>query len=249
MLPRKFDTTLAIKAIALSDALTNSEKRIAIAVLDHFNRVTGRCDPSQDTIAALLSVDRRTVVRAINKLVRVGYFTRVRHGGVRQCNLYRPSWHVFRKLEEQWKLKRRHHADRFRVQEMSPPMGQSCLIDRGAATPQTCKTNQFPLTSSAEPAPLQSTASDAPNLAKPTNGLQDFAEPLERRLGKDVFQAWFRDVAFVEIANGKVVLSAPSRFIKARIEQQYDHLVVEIVRRRDPSVLGVNVLLSERAKQ
>jgi DNA-binding MarR family transcriptional regulator len=103
MLPQKFDTTLALKAIALSDLLTKTEKRVGAAVLDHFNRSTSRCDPSQEMIAALLGINRRTVNRAIKKLVKIGYFKSFRHRGTRHCNSYLPSWPRFRAEEDCWK--------------------------------------------------------------------------------------------------------------------------------------------------
>ena len=67
MLPKKLDTTLALKAICLTDKLTGTEKRFAVALLDHFNRKTGRCDPSYETLAKLLGVNRRTVGSRNNK--------------------------------------------------------------------------------------------------------------------------------------------------------------------------------------
>jgi hypothetical protein len=77
MLPKKLDITLALKAIALTDSLTASEKRIAAAVVDHFNREDGRCDPSYETIAAILSVNVRTVGRGITKLAKINFFKMV----------------------------------------------------------------------------------------------------------------------------------------------------------------------------
>jgi hypothetical protein len=90
MLPQKFDITLALKAIALTDRLNGTEKRIAVAVLDHFNRKTGRCDPSYETLAKLLRVHPRTIGRGVTKVVKVGFLKKVRHGGNNRCNSYRP---------------------------------------------------------------------------------------------------------------------------------------------------------------
>ena len=39
------DSLLAHKAINLSDDLSGSEKRVAAAIIDHYNRKTGQCDP------------------------------------------------------------------------------------------------------------------------------------------------------------------------------------------------------------
>jgi hypothetical protein len=51
MLPKKLDITRA-KAIALAHSASASEKRIAAAEFDYFNRKTGRCDPSYETLQA-----------------------------------------------------------------------------------------------------------------------------------------------------------------------------------------------------
>jgi DNA-binding MurR/RpiR family transcriptional regulator len=59
------DTFVAHKAISLAEDLTGTEKRVAATIIDHFNRKTGRCDPALGSIARLLGVSRRTVIRAV----------------------------------------------------------------------------------------------------------------------------------------------------------------------------------------
>jgi len=59
------DTLIAHKAINLSEELSGTEKRVAATIIDHFNRKTGQCDPALGSIAKLLGVSRRTVIRAI----------------------------------------------------------------------------------------------------------------------------------------------------------------------------------------
>ena len=51
---RKGVLTIAFKAIALSD-LPTSHKQVAAALLDHFNRTNGRCDPSMGILAFVLN--------------------------------------------------------------------------------------------------------------------------------------------------------------------------------------------------
>src|SRR5260370_13294769 len=148
MLPKKLDTTLALKAICLTDKLNGTEKRIAVALLDHFNRTTSRCDPSYETLAELLRINRRTVGRGVTKIVKAKFFSMVSHGGINNTNSYRPSWALYRDLEELWKRERRQHATRFARQEMSPLPGQTCPASRGEAVLQTCSTNFIPLPSS-----------------------------------------------------------------------------------------------------
>ena len=45
------NTFIAFKAISLADDLSGTEKRVAAAIIDHFNRKTAQCDlrPGTDT--------------------------------------------------------------------------------------------------------------------------------------------------------------------------------------------------------
>ena len=89
---------LGFKAIALSDTLTKSEKRVGAALLDHYNHKSGQCDPSYGTLSDLIGLDRRTIIRIINGLVAARLFLKVRHGGNYHRNLYKPDWTEFRRL-------------------------------------------------------------------------------------------------------------------------------------------------------
>ena len=97
------DMLLAYKAIALMPGFSASERRVAGAIIDHFNRKDERCDPSVDRIASLLGVDRRTVLRAVDALDRAGVILKDRHGGRMMRNSYEPDWERFRKFELMWK--------------------------------------------------------------------------------------------------------------------------------------------------
>jgi AraC-like DNA-binding protein len=70
MTPQAPNTLIAHKAISLASELSNSEKRVAAAIIDHFNRRTGQCDPSLDCIAELIGMSRRTVMRATSRYGR-----------------------------------------------------------------------------------------------------------------------------------------------------------------------------------
>lgn len=94
---------LAYKAIGLHPGLSTSEKRVAAAILDHYSWRDGRCDPGVDRIADLLELSRRTVLRAIIHLDRIGLITRRRHGGRQGCNSYVPNWHAMWALDRAWR--------------------------------------------------------------------------------------------------------------------------------------------------
>jgi predicted transcriptional regulator len=138
MLPQKLDMLLAFKAISLSNLLTGSEKRILATILDHFNQKSGQCDPSLGGIAELLSVDRRTVMRAIKRAEQLGLFKKVRHGGNYHRNHYAPAWLQFRRFEESWRQKKRDHRLRHKRKSLSLLQGQKSHFAGGEVAPQTC---------------------------------------------------------------------------------------------------------------
>lgn len=117
MLPQRLDTTLAFKAISLSDALSGTDKCVAAAIIDSFNRRTGQCDPSFDRIAHLIGKSRRTVIRAVQRLERIRFVVKVRHGGHFHRNSYEPHWVHFRQMEARWAARR---ATRHWQPELSP---------------------------------------------------------------------------------------------------------------------------------
>jgi GTP-sensing pleiotropic transcriptional regulator CodY len=71
MTPQAPNTLIAHKAISLASELSNSERRVAAAIIDHFNRRTGQCDPSLDCIAELIGMSRRTAIRATGRLQKL----------------------------------------------------------------------------------------------------------------------------------------------------------------------------------
>lgn len=105
MRPQRLDITLAFKAISLSDVLSGTEKQVAAAIVDSFNFRTEQCDPSFDRIAHLIGKSRRTVIRAVMRLEKVGLLTKARHGGHFHRNAYQPNWAFFRSLEAKWKVR------------------------------------------------------------------------------------------------------------------------------------------------
>jgi hypothetical protein len=209
MLPEKFDITFAIKAICLTDRLNGTDKRVALAILDHYNRRTGRCDPSRSTIGELLHITPRTVSRSLGRIAKANLFAVRRHGGHNNCNSYQPKWKIYRELEQVWKQRRRFHSGRFARQELSSSGGQPCHLPDDQAVSQTSSTNIIPSTSSLTP---RSDTEDADTRKKLGNGSDDPIRtsrfPLrpppaseaarnsaERRWNRDLFQKFGRDGA------------------------------------------------------
>jgi hypothetical protein len=80
MLPEKGNITIAHKTINLAEELSTAEKAVAGAIIDHVNRKDGRCDPGIDRIAMLTGLHRRTVIRAVDRLDRLHFIEKERHG-------------------------------------------------------------------------------------------------------------------------------------------------------------------------
>jgi len=141
MRPQSLDTTLAFKAINLAPTLSGTDKRVICAILDHYNRETGQCDPSLTTIAELLGVHRRTVIRAIDRIVQLGFFRRIRHGGHFHRNCYVPNWPRFRALEAQWKDQKQQYRNRTRGVKLSPLQGRESHLGGDSTATQSSSIN------------------------------------------------------------------------------------------------------------
>src|ERR1700739_2163451 len=99
---RPLDTLLAIKAINVAPDLKARDKQVACALIDHFNRKTGQCDPGLERIAELLQVSTRTVMRSIERLEKARLFRVTRHGGHCNRNSYEPRWDRFQEFARAW---------------------------------------------------------------------------------------------------------------------------------------------------
>ncbi len=139
LLPDRLDVLFGFKAVALSGELSGTDKRVATAILDSFNRHTGQCDPSLKRIAHLVGIERRTVLRSLAKIeAKTGLIIRFRHAGYFQRNSYQPNWARFREIEAEWKAlkKTSHYVSPILL--MSPSQGQSSRVGGDEAVPQTC---------------------------------------------------------------------------------------------------------------
>lgn len=96
------DILFAHKALNVMAGLTEATKRVAGAIIDHFNKRTGQCDPSIERLATLLGIDRATVIRATEKLHELGFIEKISHGGKAHRAAYLPNWERFRSIVEDW---------------------------------------------------------------------------------------------------------------------------------------------------
>ena len=101
-LPEENDILFAHKALSIMAGLSDAAKRVAGAIIDHFNKRTGQCDPSIERLATLLGIDRATVIRATEKLHELGFIEKTSHGGKAHRAAYLPNWDMFRAIVEDW---------------------------------------------------------------------------------------------------------------------------------------------------
>jgi predicted transcriptional regulator len=166
MAAQSVNTLIAHKAINLAAELSNSEKRVAGAIIDHFNRRTGQCDPSLDCIAELIGMSRRTVIRATDRLQKLGFIRRIRHGGKFHRNSYEPVWARFLQVEAEWSARRVARRTRFGTPKVSPYLGQSRHLGSDKADPQTFPSNPLCETYNDAPLPQKAHAPDLSNVKK-----------------------------------------------------------------------------------
>jgi predicted transcriptional regulator len=223
---KALDTLIAHKMINLSDALSGTDKRVATVLIDHFNRKTGQCDPSINTIAELLGVSPRTVVRSIARLVKSGLFRKIKHGGKFHRNSYEPVWSVFRQLDDAWSDRRKARRAAFRSPNVSLCKGQPCHSVDDQDVTQTYLKNHFKETLRAAPPKSQQSALREPK----KDGLADFegwsgAKATLKRLrisiGDAACKHWFCDVEFVAYRNGIIFLLAPDAFYRDELSNRY----------------------------
>jgi predicted transcriptional regulator len=140
MAVRRIDTLLALKTISLASGLKENDRRVAAALVEHFNRVTSQCDPGLKRIADLLGISTRTVIRSIQRLEVVGLVRKVRHGGHLNRNHYELVWSRFQEIEAAWRVKFARSAQS-RGTKMSPAGYQPCHMGGDSSGTQTCRTN------------------------------------------------------------------------------------------------------------
>ena len=154
---RPGDTLLAHKAINLADDLSGTERRVAGAIVDHFNRKTSQCDPAVSSMAALLGLSERTIIRATQSLNEKGYVRKTRHGGKFHRNSYEPIWARFEACEARWNTTRRQRRLHGSPTPVAPLQRQNCQSGDDIAVTQTCSNKSiletFPVVDASGPQP------------------------------------------------------------------------------------------------
>jgi len=146
---------MGYKALALAPGLSGRACHVGAALLDHFNRKSGQCDPSQERLAVLLDMDKATVKRALAELCDDDgrdtgkLFARLPHRGKSHRTAYVPRWSRFDDILSRWSAKMvdvngavlRPSAGASTGAELRPSQAQNCAIDRRRTAPQTRLSN------------------------------------------------------------------------------------------------------------
>lgn len=140
---RQNDLLFAYMALTLVAGLSGNDRRVAGAILDHFNKKTGQCDPSGDGLAAKLGIDRKTVVTATARLCgEYGFFRKVSHGGYGHRASYSPQWAQFRKIVDDWNVKMKGGETPSTEAETPHSVRRNDLTEWGENASQTDRINR-----------------------------------------------------------------------------------------------------------
>ena len=167
------DILFACKALNIMPGLSANTRRVAGALIDHFNRKTGQCDPSIGRLARMLDIDPATVKRATAELCSAerGLFEKVSHGGLSHRASYLPNWARFREFVTNWEARMKTGEGPAKGAKLRCSRAQNCDVKGRKTAPQTNLINQ-----SNKPICTLSTESQYAkprvlNPAEPMNGL------------------------------------------------------------------------------
>jgi hypothetical protein len=219
----KVELTIAFKALALG-TLPPLARRVGAALLEHFNRHTGRCDPSIETLAVLLDVNSRSIIRATNQLVSEGYFKRYRHGGHFNCNQYEPIWARFNQVNDEWCSRRKRHSERFAAPKLSPKRWQTSHLSGDRAVTQTSLSNLSYVTSSSSTSETLKTN----NNSSRTGTSEDTAKNLIPKSSQQHFHG-------KQTSSSQAALNAAERRWITALDKRFVHdaLYVDLIRAID----------------
>jgi hypothetical protein len=125
---KKGDMLFAHIAINVAPRLSVSARRVAGALLEHYNRRTGRCDPGINRLRNMLELGRATIFRALDELCggEHPFFERVSHGGKGGRNHYAPNWDVLRAVVDDFNRRMRGGGSASEVLAVRPVRSQDC---------------------------------------------------------------------------------------------------------------------------
>ncbi|MEM6383440.1 MAG: helix-turn-helix domain-containing protein [Pseudomonadota bacterium] len=137
----EINTLAAHMMLGLHPELSAADKRVGIAIIEHFNRKDGRCNPSIARLSKLLDLPDKTVRRATAKLHSLKLILKVSHGGRSGTARYIPQWDVFASLKADWEAKFSSKPARTDRTKLTGTTGQECPKQPDKNVRQTQRTN------------------------------------------------------------------------------------------------------------
>ncbi len=246
--------------------LPPASHKVAGAIGTHFGNKSGLTYVSQKTLATVTGLSIATVTRAVLDLEARGYIQIERreiglradgkkvYGGKGVANVYLPAidsiqisatdrgQRLVARVNESWNAK--HITGD--VLSASKHLTGDVLCDGHSTSNTSAKhiTGDVPTLSS----PSEKNSSRARRPSCP-NGLGLAGESIQSEIGSSKFRSWFAQVEIVSSCDGVVTLSAPTKFIRDTISQQFDDVLVRAWRSSDRSVKRVVVVTAASRKE
>ena len=180
----KTDVMFAHMALHLAAGLSPSARRVGAAIIEHYNKKTGQCDPSIERLARMLGIDRATVMRATGELCEAadGLFERVTHGGRSHRTAYLPRWDRLNAIVDDWDLRMKDGSPPRKVAELRRSRSQDCDVEGRKNATQTDRRNrQKEPTVQVEGSEDGGGVSHRPASQDRRNGLRKNSEPQPQR--------------------------------------------------------------------
>ncbi|MBM3091129.1 hypothetical protein GFB56_09900 [Ensifer sp. T173] len=209
-IPTALDVAVARRALGLSAGISGGALNVGFALLEHFNRKTGQCDPSVARLSTMLGLGEATVKRATKELCDVHELFRKRsHGGMSHRASYQPNWAKMRRILADWERRMLSggapEKEAANGSEMIPPTDQERSLDGIKNDPRTLLKEPFGIN------PIPSEASGGVGFPEPDGPAQrQKPVPAERANG-----LWS--------GNARTALNSPSKVVpggKWRIAEQ-----------------------------
>jgi hypothetical protein len=190
------DILFAHKALNVMAGLSDATKRVAGAIIDHFNKRTGQCDPSIERLARLLGMDEKTVRRATTILDEKQIVGKSSHGGKAHRASYLPNWEFFRAVVADWDARmKKGDAPNTPCRYTGTPAGtpapnrarlsvstgRNCPVKPGEIALQTLRSNQSKEPVEAEHVETKRLEPASPHQRKPLHGLWKGNAPTSQR--------------------------------------------------------------------
>jgi DNA-binding transcriptional regulator YhcF (GntR family) len=138
------DILFAHKALNIAPDLSAAARRVAGAIIDHFNKRTGQCDPSVERLARLTGLHEVTVKKATAEICAAGLFEKRSHGGKMHRAQYQPQWAKFQEIVAEWDaaMKEGAPAQRSQTATLEAAQGSQTAPFEGSQTAtQTLRSN------------------------------------------------------------------------------------------------------------